>query len=177
MVADARCRLLAVEGGRSPKFPHRPLAASLMLLRPRRDRMTLAVTHHQTRPRVRERPWLSQWTFEAQSHGLSTCCLRFKAASRPAAMQDSLLTCAATLWWAGLKPAGPAVKGFSDMSVHIAFSFRELTWRNPAFSSPFSHPCLGGPGRLLGRGSRRSVRARISAYGSSSHGFRCGTAD
>ncbi len=29
----------------------------------------------------------------------------------------------------------------------------------------------GGPGRLLTRGSHRSVRARFSAYGSSNHGF------
>ena len=36
-------------------------------------------------------------------------------------------------------------------------------------------PCgrgrLGGPGRLLSRGSRGPVRARINAYGSSDHGF------
>ena len=32
-------------------------------------------------------------------------------------------------------------------------------------------PRLGGPGQLPARGSRGPVRARISAYGSSSHGF------
>ena len=32
-------------------------------------------------------------------------------------------------------------------------------------------PRLGGPGRLLGRGSRGPVRAHISAYGSSDRGF------
>ncbi len=32
-------------------------------------------------------------------------------------------------------PAGFALKGSSYVSVHMAFSFRELTWRNPHFSS------------------------------------------
>ena len=36
---------------------------------------------------------------------------------------------------------------------------------------PNVRKCLGGPGRLLSRGSRGPVRARISAYGSSSHGL------
>ncbi len=30
----------------------------------------------------------------------------------------------------------------------------------------------GGPGQLPTQGSHRSVRARMSAYGSSNHGFR-----
>jgi len=67
-----------------------PFAAPLMLLRPRTDRTKLTVSLRPTRPRVRERPWLSRWTFEAQSHGLMARCLRFKAPGRPGTMQDSL---------------------------------------------------------------------------------------
>jgi hypothetical protein len=124
----------------SPKFPRKPFAVPLMLLRPRTDRPELTLTLRPTRPRVRERPWLSRWAFEAQSHGLTTRCLRFKAPGCPGAMQDSLHTCAATLWWAGAAPAGFALKGFSYVSVHIAFSFRELTWRNPGSVSCTSAP-------------------------------------
>jgi hypothetical protein len=117
-----------VENRGSLKFPRRPFAAPLTLLRPRKIRIQLALTPDPTRPGVRQRPWLLRWeTFEAQSRGLTACCLRFKAPSHPGAMQDSLLTCAATLWWAGFAPAGSAVKGFSYMSVSHTFSFREFT--------------------------------------------------
>jgi hypothetical protein len=41
-------------------------------------------------PRFGERPWLSRWTFEAQSHGLMARCLRFAVPGRPGPTQDSL---------------------------------------------------------------------------------------
>ena len=58
-------------------------------------------------------------------------CLRFKAPSL--SRRDARLAsdCAATLYRVGFAPTGPAMKSFSFVSVHIAFSFRELTWRNP----------------------------------------------
>jgi hypothetical protein len=59
---------------------------------PGEDRTELALSLRPTRPRGGERPWLSRCTFEAQSHGLTTCCLRFKAPGRPGTMQDSLPT-------------------------------------------------------------------------------------
>jgi hypothetical protein len=78
---------------------------------------------------IRQRPWLPRWkTFEARSRGLPARCLRFKAPDCPDAMQDSLLTCAAPLWWAGFAPAGSAVKGFSYVSVFTSHSpFASLT--------------------------------------------------
>ncbi len=134
--AATRCAArFAVEMAESPKFPHKPWPPRSCSFEDRTDRPELALTLRPTRPRVREQPWLSRWTFEAQSHGLTTRCLRFKAPGCPGTMQDSLHTCAATLWWAGFAPAGSAMKGFSYVSVHMAFSFRELTWRNPRFGS------------------------------------------
>ena len=59
------------------------------------------------------------------------CCLRFKAPR--ASRRDARLAsdCAATLYRVGFAPTGSAMKSFSFVSVHIAFSFRELAWRNP----------------------------------------------
>jgi hypothetical protein len=114
VLVHAATRYAAICDGddRISQVPAQTLAAPHMLLRPRTDRTELAWTRRPTRPRVGERPWLCRWTFEAQSHGWTTRCLRFTAAGCPDAVQDSLLTCAATLWWAGLSPAGSAMEGF-----------------------------------------------------------------
>jgi hypothetical protein len=80
----------SVEMTGSPKFPRNPLAATHMLLRPRKNQTELAFTFHSTRLRIRERPQLLRRTFEAQSHGSAARCLRFAAAGCPASTQDSL---------------------------------------------------------------------------------------
>ncbi len=64
------------------------------------------------------------WTFEAQSHGSTTRCLRFAAAvtRRHARLASG---CAATPCRAGLAPAGSPMKDFSYVSVsHIVLLSR-----------------------------------------------------
>jgi len=119
-----------------PSSRTNPLAAPLMLQRPRTDRTELALTLRPTRPRLGERPWLSRCTFEAQLHGLMACCLRFKATRL--SRRDARLAsdCAATLCRVGFAPTGFALKSFSYVSV---------TWHSP-FAS-----LLGAIPKLFGR--------------------------
>jgi len=114
-VVHAATRWAAIYRWRGQDLPSSrtgPLPSRSCSIRPRRVQPELALTLRPTRPRLRERPWLSQWTFEAQSHGFTTRCPRFKAPGCPDAMQDSLLTRAATLWWAGLKARRACIERF-----------------------------------------------------------------
>ena len=116
-----------------PSSRTNPLAAPHMLIRPRRDRAELALTLRPTRPRLEERPWLSRWTFEAQSHGLMACCLRFKAPRL--SRHDARLAsdCAATLCRVGFAPTGFALKSFSYVfSSHRIFLSRAYLARSPS---------------------------------------------
>ncbi len=64
-------------------------------------------------------------------------------------------------------PAGFAMKGFSYVSVHMAFSFRELTWRNPLFL-PL---CISGGGARIRRSPRNAVQRRMEDGSASCEGL------
>ncbi len=140
------CRCLPVKMTGSPKFPHKPLPSRSCSFEDRIDRPKLALTLRPTRPRGREQPWLSRWTFEAQSHGLTACFLRFKAPGCPDAMQDSLRICAATLWWAILRTRWACNERFQlYVSCPLTFSSRHtLLSRACLAQSPLDPPAFFG---------------------------------
>ena len=80
----------------------------------------------------------------------------------------------------GLEPFDPLVFGVLDVywfSLKWKIAPFELVGSGSVWCRCSSHytgtelRVPGGPGRLPARGSHRPVRARISAYGSSIHGF------
>jgi hypothetical protein len=69
--------------------------------------------------------------FEAQSHGLHTCCLRFAATVTrvlPTAAQDSL-PAGGPPWPGGIRTRWVPAKGFSFRSSHQHSPFPGLAWR------------------------------------------------
>ena len=121
----------SVELTGSPKFPRNPLAATHMLLRPRRNQTELAVTLRPTRLRLRERPQLPRTLFRGsitwlggslstlRSGGLLRCHARLACGCRlNSAARDS-------------HPPGFTERFQLCFQHHIASSSRELPWRNP----------------------------------------------
>jgi hypothetical protein len=111
---------LSVEMTGSPKFPQNPCRYAHALTTPEEpDGTRLHVPP--TRPRVRERPRLLRLdSFEAQSHGLTTRCLRFTVA---VARHDARLACGCRLSSAArdsIKTRRVLQRGFS----YVAFTSR-----------------------------------------------------
>ena len=151
-VADTRCRLLVPWRTQDlPSSRTDPIAASLMFLRPRRrpddaclDASSDAATGEGTSvalsmPFRGSITWLDQLAVYAS-----------KCRGSPGTMQDSLHTCAATLWWAGFSPAGSALKSFSYVfsSHHILLS-RAYLAQSPLHSFLGSRKSTGMPSQLV----------------------------
>jgi len=90
--------------GRISQVPAEPSVAMHMLLRPRKNRTGLAFTSRRRGPGYGNVQGFFNWTFEAQSHGLTTGCLRFAVAVfRP--RRKTRLRLLARLCRAGFAPA------------------------------------------------------------------------
>jgi len=123
-----------------------PIVAPPMLLRPRPNQTELTMTRCLTWLRLEERPQLQQLDFRGSITWLGDSLSTLRSARSPVPHARLASDCAATLYRVGLSPTGFAMKSFSDMSVHIAFSFRELTWRDPLFwPEPRDHPIYRPP--------------------------------
>ena len=149
--------------GRTSQVPAETLAAAPMLLRPRKNRMPLALTLHPTRPRLRERPWLLQLDFRGSIAWLDDSLSTLRRDGRPTRRKTRFRLRGCAL------PGGAFTRWVSRGKVsamcqnHISFSFRELAWRNPVFGPQQEH------GRSIERGGRRRNLGGFAAAGAQSH--------